>query len=97
MLGGIVGNMTMAVLGQPSFAVKDRVMLFLKPHFEQQDIPFVGANEGKFAVLVDPATGAELLHNEHRTLPKVEAEVSIRRVMAALRTATERSGKEDAP
>lgn len=81
MLGGIVGNTTMVVLGQPTFAVNDRVMLFLKPNYDQHDVPFVGAHEGKFQVILDRATGQDVLDNRRLRIPKTGAVDTIKRIM----------------
>jgi hypothetical protein len=83
-LGGTVGNMTMAVLGQPSFAVNEQVVLFLRPNFEIRDVPFVGADEGKFTVQIDPATKVEYVQSAHQRATKSAVLETIAQVMRPL-------------
>jgi len=95
MLGGTVGNMTMAVLGQPTFALNEQVTLFLKPNFEERDVPFVGASEGKFRVARDPVTGQDFLANGHLRVSKVNAVETIERIMRPVLQAMNAGGAKE--
>lgn len=93
-LGGVVGNVTMAVIGQPSFAVNEDVFIFLKPNHAVRDVPFVGAHEGKFTVTTDPVTQIEGLRNEHMEVTKASSVETIERIMQPVRAAANQRGEE---
>ncbi len=82
LLGGRVGDITMSIVGQPSFQSDEQVFLFLAPNFDRREIPFVGSEEGKLRVAAG-ATGDVLL-GPHQTFEKDDAVNEIRRVMQAV-------------
>lgn len=61
LLGGTVGNVTMAVLGQARFRAGERTFLFLRPNFEVRDVPVVGLSQGKFELTRDARTNEETI------------------------------------
>lgn len=63
MLGGTVGDETMAVSDSPKFQVGDRDILFIE-HNGTQFIPLVGIMHGRFRVQQDKATGADIVVND---------------------------------
>lgn len=93
-LGGVVGNITMAVIGQPSFAMNEDVFLFLRPNHAVRDIPFVGAHEGKFTVTTDPVTQVKRLRNVHMTVTKASTIETIERIMQPVLAAAAERGEE---
>src|SRR5882672_7016157 len=56
MLGGTVGEETMEVSDAPKFKVGDRDILFVE-HNNDQFVPLVGINNGRFRVQRDEQTG----------------------------------------
>jgi len=86
-LGGTVGDITLAIGGETTFAVGENVFLFLAPGFEQGDFPLVGGEQGKFVVFTNPPSSAELLRNTILTLDKQATLDSIERIMAGARGA----------
>jgi hypothetical protein len=84
-LGGSVGDITMAVMGQPTFALNERVFLFLGPDYTRKDQPFAGNAEGKRVISTDPVTGEDQLTGIHMTIDKTEAIATVDRVMSAVR------------
>jgi hypothetical protein len=78
-LGGTVGDMTMELVGEPSFAPEEHVFLFLHPQYNEVILPVVGFNEGKFRVDVD-ARGVEHLVGVSGSIAKPEAVHSVRSV-----------------
>lgn len=78
--GGTVGEITMAIVGQPSFVADERVFLFLKPNFEQRDTPIVGDEIGKLRVTTD-ANGADILLGPTATFEKDDVVREIRSVL----------------
>jgi hypothetical protein len=85
LLGGTVGDVTLAVLGQPSFEMGERVFLFLSPSWNAGGYPVVAGEHGKFTVSTDPSNGAELLLNEGTTLRKAETLSNLRRLISGRR------------
>ncbi len=80
-LGGTVGDMTLAVLEQPTFQEGEDVFLFLRPNFDVRDVPFVGGIEGKLAVSVDAATGRPVLIGHHQNFDREETVQAIARIV----------------
>ena len=62
MLGGTVGNETMEVTDTPKFKVGDRDILFVE-HNNEQFVPLVGINHGRFRVQQDEQTGRDVVLN----------------------------------
>jgi len=62
MLGGTVGNDTMEVTDTPKFEVGDREILFVE-HNNEQFVPLVGINHGRFHVQHDDQTGRDVVFN----------------------------------
>jgi hypothetical protein len=62
MLGGTVGNETMEVTDTPKFKVGDRDILFVE-HNNEQFVPLVGINHGRFHVQRDEQTGRDVVLN----------------------------------
>jgi hypothetical protein len=62
MLGGTVGDETMEVTDTPKFKVGDREILFVE-HNNDQFIPLVGINHGRFHVQHDDQTGRDVVFN----------------------------------
>ncbi len=83
LLGGAVGDITMAVIGQPGFETGERVFLFLRPNFETREIPFVGGEEGKLRI-ASSAAGGEVLMGPHETFEKSDVILHIRSVLRSI-------------
>jgi hypothetical protein len=79
LLGGTVGEITLAVVGQPGFERNEKVFLFLQPNFQTRDIPFVGGEEGKLRVV--PSAAGDVLLGPHQTFEKSVALDEIRAVL----------------
>jgi len=62
MLGGTVGDETMEVTDTPKFKVGDREILFVE-HNNDQFVPLVGINHGRFHVQHDNQTGRDVVFN----------------------------------
>ena len=62
MLGGTVGDQTMEVTDTPKFKVGDREILFVE-HNNEQFVPLVGINYGRFHVQHDDQTGRDVVFN----------------------------------
>jgi hypothetical protein len=62
MLGGSVGDETMVVTDTPKFKVGDRDILFVE-HNNEQFVPLVGINNGRFHVQRDEQTGRDIITN----------------------------------
>jgi hypothetical protein len=62
MLGGSVGDETMVVTDTPKFKVGDRDILFVE-HNNDQFVPLVGINNGRFHVQRDEQTGRDIITN----------------------------------
>jgi len=62
MLGGTVGDETMEVTDAPKFKVGDREILFVE-HNNDQFIPLVGINHGRFHVRHDDQAGRDVVFN----------------------------------
>jgi hypothetical protein len=62
MLGGTVGNETMEVTDTPKFKVGDQDILFVE-HNNEQFVPLVGINYGRFRVQRDEQTGRDIVVN----------------------------------
>jgi hypothetical protein len=84
MLGGTVGDVTLAVIGQPSFDAGESVFLFLSPLWERGTYPLVGGEHGKFTVATDPRTRREVLIRGEMEILKSDALGRVRRLTAAL-------------
>lgn len=70
--GGEVAGAGERIVGMPSFAVGERVLLFVRGNGSQL-CPLVGWHQGRFNVVTDPATGAEFL-TDGRGHPVVEVD-----------------------
>jgi len=62
LLGGTVGDETMEVTDTPKFKVGDRDILFVE-HNNEQFVPLVGINHGRFHVQRDEQTGRDIVVN----------------------------------
>jgi hypothetical protein len=62
MLGGTVGDETMEVTDTPKFKRGDREILFVE-HNNDQFVPLVGINNGRFHVQSDEQTGRDFVVN----------------------------------
>jgi hypothetical protein len=62
MLGGTVGDETMEVTDAPKFSVGDREILFVE-HNNDQFIPLVGIDHGRFHIQKDEQTGRDIVVN----------------------------------
>ncbi len=62
MLGGTVGDETMEVTDTPKFKVGDQDILFVE-HNNQQFVPLVGINNGRFRVQHDEQTCRDIMVN----------------------------------
>lgn len=62
MLGGTVGDETMEVTDTPKFKVGDREILFVE-HNNEQFVPLVGINHGRFHVQRDEQSGRDIVVN----------------------------------
>jgi hypothetical protein len=62
LLGGTVGDETMEVTDAPKFKVGDRDILFVE-HNNEQFVPLVGINHGRFHVQRDEQTGRDVVLN----------------------------------
>ena len=63
MFGGTVGDETMEVTDTPKFKVGDRDILFVE-HNNEQFVPLVGINYGRFQVQRDDQTGRDIVVND---------------------------------
>src|SRR6266404_6158825 len=61
-LGGTVGDETMEVTDSPKFKVGDREILFVE-HNNEQFVPLVGINHGRFHVQRDEQAGRDIVLN----------------------------------
>src|SRR5438270_13803020 len=61
-LGGTVGDETMEVTDTPKFKMGDRDILFVE-HNNDQFVPLVGINNGRFHVKRDEQTGRDIVVN----------------------------------
>ena len=61
-LGGTVGDETMEVTDTPKFKMGDRDILFVE-HNNDQFVPLVGINNGRFHVQRDGQTGRDIIVN----------------------------------
>jgi hypothetical protein len=62
LLGGTVGDETMEVTDTPKFKIGDRDILFVE-HNNEQFVPLVGINNGRFHVQRDEQTGRDVILN----------------------------------
>ena len=62
LLGGKVGNETMEVTDTPKFRVGDRDILFVE-HNNEQFVPLVGINHGRFHLQRDEQSGRDIVLN----------------------------------
>jgi len=62
LLGGVVGEDGLAIIGQPEFRIGERVMVFLRADWKSNDLPVVQMQHGKFTIGTK-APGAEVLVN----------------------------------
>jgi hypothetical protein len=62
LLGGTVGNETMEVTDTPKFRVGDRDILFVE-HNNEQFVPLVGINHGRFHLQRDEQSGRDIVLN----------------------------------
>ena len=89
-LGGTVGDITLAIIGQPGFVPDEQVVLFLVPSFSRRDIPFVGGHEGKFNVSTNTETQVDYLSSVSQRLQKTTAYETIDQILAPIRAASEK-------
>jgi hypothetical protein len=82
LLGGIVGDQTLAILGQAAFGRGEQVFLFMDPRWQDGVYPVVGGEHGKFTVMTDRARGREYLFNRDADVTKSDALGLIRRLNA---------------
>lgn len=82
-LGGTVGDITLAVLGQASFQAHERVLVFLQPDWRAGEYPVVGGEHGKFSVMTDSATGQVYYANEGTTVLRANALRQVRTTLSA--------------
>ena len=82
LLGGIVGDQTLAILGQAAFRRGEEVFLFMDPAWEQGVFPVVGGEHGKFDVMLDRLRNREYLFNSYADVTKSDALGLIRRINA---------------
>ncbi|MGH2399756.1 MAG: hypothetical protein ACRDF6_07905 [bacterium] len=82
MLGGTVGEITQAIMGQPAFTRDEQVLLFLSPDWEQGRFPVVFGEHGKFVTTRDPRSGRELVKRPGQNLFKTDLSALIRRMNA---------------
>ena len=80
-LGGTVGEMTMAVLGQPVFSPGEKVFLFLAPNHETRDFPVVAGEQGKLVIEEDPVSDTEVLSSPWMRIAKSSVVQTIDEVM----------------
>jgi hypothetical protein len=83
-LGGVVGDQTLAIVGQAAFARNENVLLFLDPRWSEGVFPVLDGEHGKFRVMVDTQRNREYLFNPGLDLSKSEALDLIRRINAGL-------------
>lgn len=57
LLGGIVSDQAMAIVGAPALSTGERALLCLRPGYERLDFPFVGLSQGRIAATRDGRTG----------------------------------------
>jgi hypothetical protein len=62
LLGGVVGEDGLAIVGQPEFKLGERVFVFLRADWKANDAPVVAMEHGKFTIGTN-AAGAELIVN----------------------------------
>jgi len=56
-LGGVVGDMAMTVIGAPQFRAGERSLLFLRPACERLGFPLVSPVQGREPAVMDGRTG----------------------------------------
>jgi len=83
LLGGTVGEITMAVLGQAEFTPAEDVFLFLSPTWESGQFPVVQGEHGKFSVRIDARSGRKVLSAPAINLFGDEVVRAVRSVSAA--------------
>jgi hypothetical protein len=84
MLGGTVGDVTLAVLEQPRFTPEEDVVVFLSPQYAQGVFPVVAGDEGKFTETLDPLTRRLQLVSSGLVVPKSEMTDKVARMNAGL-------------
>jgi hypothetical protein len=82
LLGGIVGDQTLAILGQAAFGRGENVFLFMDPRWQDGVYPVVAGEHGKFTVMLDRARGREYLFNRDADVTKIDALGLIQRLNA---------------
>lgn len=82
LLGGVVGDETLAILGQAAFGRGEDVFLFMDPRWQDGVYPVVGGEHGKFTVMLDRTRGREYLFNRDADVTKADALGLIRRLNA---------------
>lgn len=75
-LGGTVDDITMVLVGAPTFEVNEEMLLFLRPNYDVRLLPVVGFNQGKIHIDTDPNTGKKTLKGRESSLEDFEAELS---------------------
>jgi len=84
LLGGIVGEDGLAIIGQPEFRSGERAFVFLRADWKSSDVPVVAMENGKFTIATK-ADGSEVLVNAPgQRYAKAEVVASIRSMNAAL-------------
>jgi hypothetical protein len=100
--GGQIKNDVMRVDGSPTFAVKDRVLLFIRGN-GQQMVPFVGWTQGVFRFEHDAKTGKQTVkdHDRNPVLEVRGSDVIKNEIFAPEATIVERAqgsaGNSDTP
>ena len=83
LLGGVVGEDGLAVIGQPEFRNGERVLLFLRPDWKRSDVPVVEMEHGKFTITMNAAGGEIVTNAVGARYAKSEVAASIRIMNAA--------------
>ena len=88
-----MGNTTMAVVGQPNFNVNENVLLFLRPNFRNEDVPFVAADQGKMTLARDARTGRSVLRSAHVDFDRQDTYREIDAILKPIRAALEEADR----
>jgi len=80
LLGGVVGDTALDIVGSPYFTPNEKVLLFLYPDY-QAEFPIVGFSQGKFREETDKKTGEKIVKNEWSTFPKTTLIETIQRTL----------------
>lgn len=66
-LGGTVGDLTLAIIASPRYTPDEEVLLMLRPDWERTLHPVVGFNQGKFRIVTDAQTGRRMIQGRGET------------------------------